>query len=204
MNAKECEREHWRESELNEVFKEKMISGGYCPKCGDFLIPRKMSKKINSFGNPVTHDYGIKMKCINPECDFKKEIDKNMNFIDDDEVELVLKHEQSLNDPKKERFFKYLELGMIPDKSFIDRWAETWDIPHSFINKYPTRTGQLLASNPNHLMEYSWDAGRGKYRLDTQDRTGIHCIGFLTAKDLEFVLDNEIEIGGKFIGGTSI
>ncbi|MBR1679615.1 MAG: hypothetical protein IJ704_03130 [Bacilli bacterium] len=191
----------WKQYELDKAFKEKMISGGYCPKCGDFLIPRKI---------PITHDYGIEMECINPECDFKREIGKDMNFIDCDEEEekipLEPDHSDALEEKKRKRelFLKYTHLGMDPDTSNIYRWAETWGVPHSFIVKYPTGTGQLISSNHEYLVEYSWRADKGKYRLHTQDHTGIHCVGFFTAKDLESILDNEIKYGGEFIGGTGI
>lgn len=48
--------------DLDKIFKEKMIAGGFCPDCGDFLIPRKK-------------DTCIIMECIN--CNYREEITPN-------------------------------------------------------------------------------------------------------------------------------
>lgn len=56
-----------RQREIDRLYKEKMISGGYCPKCNDFLIPRKR----RSFIQGTTIVTGISLECINPQCDYK-------------------------------------------------------------------------------------------------------------------------------------
>ena len=56
-----------RQSEINRLYKEKMISGGYCPKCGDFLIPRKKTTFIEG----IKLETGVSLECINPQCDYK-------------------------------------------------------------------------------------------------------------------------------------
>lgn len=62
-----------KQSEINRLYREKMISGGYCPKCGDFLIPRKKRKYIAGIGyhkRGTTLETGIRLECINPQCDY--------------------------------------------------------------------------------------------------------------------------------------
>lgn len=56
-----------KQSEINRLYKEKMISGGYCPKCNDFLIPRKKTKYVQG----ARLETGVILECINPKCDYK-------------------------------------------------------------------------------------------------------------------------------------
>lgn len=56
-----------KQSEINRLYREKMISGGYCPKCNDFLIPRKKTTYIKG----VKLETGVSLECINPKCDYK-------------------------------------------------------------------------------------------------------------------------------------
>lgn len=61
-------------SEINRLYKEKMISGGYCPECGDFLIPRKKTTRIKGVGGykgGADFETGVSLECINPQCDYK-------------------------------------------------------------------------------------------------------------------------------------
>lgn len=47
---------------LNKIFEEKMIAGGFCPKCGDFLIPRKEGEYFDH----------ITMQCIS--CGYEERV----------------------------------------------------------------------------------------------------------------------------------
>lgn len=58
------------QSEINRLYREKMISGGYCPKCGDFLIPRKKTTRIKGIGGGASFETGVSLECINPQCDY--------------------------------------------------------------------------------------------------------------------------------------
>lgn len=62
-----------KQSEINRLYREKMISGGYCPKCGDFLIPRKETTYIKGVGHygGKKFETGVSLECINPQCDYK-------------------------------------------------------------------------------------------------------------------------------------
>jgi len=60
--------------EINELYKEKMVSGGYCPECGDFLIPRKKTRYIVGLGPGQSIETGIRLECINPKCDYKVDL----------------------------------------------------------------------------------------------------------------------------------
>ena len=62
------------QKEIDELYKEKMISGGYCPKCGDFLIPRKKTRYIVGLGPGQSREVGISLECINPKCDYKVDL----------------------------------------------------------------------------------------------------------------------------------
>ena len=56
-----------KQREIDRLYKEKMISGGYCPKCGDFLIPRKRTKYVMG----TNLNTGVSLECINPKCDYE-------------------------------------------------------------------------------------------------------------------------------------
>ena len=58
-----------KQSEINRLYREKMISGGYCPKCGDFLIPRKKTASIRGIRGEKL-ETGVSLECINPKCDY--------------------------------------------------------------------------------------------------------------------------------------
>lgn len=62
-----------KQSEINRLYREKMVSGGYCPKCGDFLIPRKKTTYIRGVGykGGANFETGVSLECINPQCDYK-------------------------------------------------------------------------------------------------------------------------------------